>query len=132
WGEVQLRRIVELAGLQEGRDFVEQTALLGSEGSLRPDMQVFLPGDRTMIIDSKVPIQDLDELESADESSRKAMSLAIANKVMDYAKGLNKRDYSKLESAPNFVVMFIASESAFRMAVEGKVGLIEDVMNMNV
>jgi DNA recombination protein RmuC len=132
WGEVQLRRIVELAGLQEGRDFVEQTALAGSEGALRPDMQVFLPGGRTMIIDSKVPIQDLDEIETVNEDSRRGMSLAIANKVMDYAKGLNKRDYAKLESAPDFVVMFIASESAFRMAVEGKSGLIEDVMNLNV
>ncbi|MFM9872379.1 MAG: DNA recombination protein RmuC [Fimbriimonadaceae bacterium] len=132
WGEVQLRRIVELAGLQEGRDFVEQTALEGSEGALRPDMQVFLPGGRTMIIDSKVPIQDLDALEAADEDARKGMSLAISSRVMDYAKGLNKRDYAKLESAPDFVVMFIASESAFRMAVEGKSGLIEDAMNLNV
>jgi len=132
WGEVHLQRVVEMAGMKEKTDYVMQEALLGSEGSLRPDMQVFLPGGRTMIIDSKVPIQDLDELEGADADARKVLSQGIANKIYDYAKGLNKRDYSKLEAAPDFVVMFIASESAFRMAVEGRHGLLEDVMNMNV
>jgi len=132
WGEVHLQRVVEMAGMKEKTDYVMQEALLGSEGSLRPDMQVFLPGGRTMIIDSKVPIQDLEELEGADAEGRKVLSQGIANKIYDYAKGLNKRDYSKLEAAPDFVVMFIASESAFRMAVEGRHGLLEDVMNMNV
>ncbi|MBA4293508.1 hypothetical protein C0431_11135 [bacterium] len=132
WGEVQLKRIVELAGMQDKIDYVAQESLAGSEGAQRPDMQVFLPGGRTMIIDSKVPIQDLDEIEAVDEDGRKVLAQGIAAKVMDYAKGLNRRDYSKLESAPDFVVMFIASESAFRMAVEGRPGLIEDVMHLNV
>lgn len=132
WGEVQLKRIVELAGMQERIDYVAQESIAGTDGVQRPDMLVFLPGGRTMVIDSKVPIQDLEAMEAADEDGRKALSIAVANKVMEYAKSLNKKDYAKLESAPDFVVMFMASESAFRMAVEGRPGLIEDVMNLNV
>ncbi|MBS1711081.1 MAG: DNA recombination protein RmuC [Armatimonadetes bacterium] len=132
WGEVQLKRIVELAGMQERVDYVAQESIAGTDGVQRPDMQVFLPGGRTMVIDSKVPIQDLEAMEAADEDGRKALSMAVANKVMEYAKSLNKKDYAKLESAPDYVVMFMASESAFRMAVEGRPGLIEDVMNLNV
>lgn len=130
WGEVQLQRIVEMAGLQENLNYEIQKSL--GEGEGRPDMQILLPGGKRIFVDSKVPIQDLEHIEAMDEAGRKALSVGISNKVMDYAKGLNKRDYAKKEDSPDFVVMFIASESAFRMAVEGKPGLFEDAMNMNV
>jgi len=132
WGEVQLLRIVELSGMKDRVDFVTQEALGGSEGALRPDMQVFLPGGRRMIIDSKVPIQDLENLEGDSAESRKVLAQGIAAKVHEYAKGLQRRDYSQVDNAPDFVVMFIPSESAFRMALEGRPGLIEDAMGLNV
>jgi DNA recombination protein RmuC len=132
WGEVQLQRIVELAGMQDKVDFITQNSLDLGDGLYRPDMQVFLPGGRTMIIDAKVPVHDLDGMEAADEDGRKILAQGISNKVLDYAKGLHKRDYARLETAPDFVVMFIASESAFRMAMEGRPGLIEEAMHFNV
>lgn len=130
WGEVQLQRIVEMAGLKENLNYEIQKSI--GEGDGRPDMQILLPGGKRIFVDSKVPIQDLEQMEALDEAGRKALHVGISNKVMDYAKGLNKRDYAKKEDSPDFVVMFIASESAFRMAVEGKPGLFEDAMNMNV
>lgn len=131
WGEIQLERIVELAGMKERIDYVTQESSSATDGG-RPDMQVFLPGDRTMVIDSKVPIHDFDEVEASDPEARRAISVGVANKVAGYAKDLNKREYTRLEAAPDFVVMFIASESAFRMALEGRPALIEDTLHLNV
>lgn len=131
WGEIQLERIVELAGLQERVDYVTQQTVAATEGG-RPDMQVFLPGGRTLIIDSKVPIHDFNEVEASDPDARRAISVGVANKIVGYAKELKKREYTRLEEAPEFVVMFIASESAFRMALEGRPALIEDTLHLDV
>lgn len=131
WGEIQLERIVELAGLKERVDYITQEAMAGADGG-RPDMQVFLPGGRTMIIDSKVPIYDFDEVEASDQEARLALAVGVGNKVAGYAKDLNRRNYTGKYETPDFVVMFIASESAFRMALEGRPALIEDTLQHNV
>ncbi|MDI9636830.1 DNA recombination protein RmuC [Kamptonema cortianum] len=132
WGEVALRRIVEMAGLRDKVDFSTQESISTEEGKQRPDMTVYLPGDRVIVIDSKAPVQDLDRLEAEDEDERKQIANAHAASLLKYAKDLHKKEYSKIETAPDFTVMFIASESAFRMAIEGKPDLVEKAMEFNV
>ncbi len=133
WGEMVLERVVELAGLEEHYSFDQQSTSVSEDGSQRPDMIVELPGRRILIIDSKAPMRAyMDGLESPDEEMRATFFRAHAGKLFEHAKELKKRDYSKRDGAPDFTVMFIPSESAFRTAVESRPSLIEECMDCNV
>ncbi len=133
WGEMVLERVVEMAGLQEHYTFDQQSTSTDDDGSQRPDMIVSLPGKRVLIIDSKAPMRAyIDGLETQDEDMRGNYFRAHGGKLYDHAKELKRRDYSKREGAPDFTVMFIPSESAFRTAVESRPSLIEECMECNV
>ncbi len=133
WGEMVLERVVELAGLEEHYSFDQQSTSTDDEGSQRPDMIVNLPGGRTLIIDSKAPMRAyMEGLETQDEDGRATYFRAHGGKLYEHAKVLKRRDYSKREDAPDFTVMFVPSESAFRTAVEARPALIEECMECNV
>ncbi|HEX5712729.1 MAG TPA: DNA recombination protein RmuC [Solirubrobacterales bacterium] len=124
WGEVQLKRCVEIAGMTEHVDFEVQTTLHGDEGLLRPDAIVRLPAERRVVIDSKVPLDAyLEVLEAEDETSRKAELLRHARQVRDHITKLaSKRYQDQFDSGdtPDFVVCFMPSEAALHAAFEAE------------
>jgi DNA recombination protein RmuC len=122
WGEETLRRVVEAAGMSPHCDFTEQTR----EGDGKPDLVVRLPGDRVIIVDSKVPDLDfLNALELADPAKRADSLLTHANKLKAMIKTLAERDYpSQFPLALDHVVLFLPAESLFSAALEGDRDLI--------
>ncbi len=121
WGELQLRRVVELAGMSNYCDFDEQQTMRGDEGKrLRPDMQIHLPNQRQIVIDSKVPLEAyLKALEAADEETREAHLKAHARQVRSHVDIMHKREYQKhLDGAHDFVVLFIPGEVFYSAALE--------------
>jgi DNA recombination protein RmuC len=117
WGEETLRRVVEAAGLSSHCDFTEQA----QEGDGKPDLVVRLPGDRVIIVDSKVPDLDfLDSLSSADEGTRRAALQDHAAKLRNTIRQLADRDYPRhFANALDHVVLFLPAEALFSAALEG-------------
>ncbi len=127
WGELQLRRVVELAGMQEHCDFSEQVTV-GAEGArLRPDLVVHLPGGKTVIVDAKAPLSAyLDALDANDDTTRGALLDQHARQVRDHVTALSRKDYaSQFAEAPDFVVLFLPGEAFFSAACLRDAGLIE-------
>jgi DNA recombination protein RmuC len=121
WGEVQLKRVVELAGMVNHVDFVEQESVRDSEGkNLRPDMTVTLAGGRSIVVDSKVALSALLEaFETEDEAVRAERLLAHARQVKKHVDDLaSKKYWEQFASAPEFVVMFVPSEAFYQAAIE--------------
>ncbi len=121
WGEVQLRRVVELAGMVKYVDFEEQENVKDAEGrNLRPDMTVKLAGGRTIVVDSKVALSALLEaFETDDETVRAERLLAHARHVKKHVDDLSGKKYwEQFASAPEFVVMFVPSEAFYQSALE--------------
>ncbi|MCH2160373.1 MAG: DNA recombination protein RmuC [Phycisphaerales bacterium] len=122
WGELQLRNIVELAGMTERCDFHEQ-AMVDTTGSrLRPDMTIRVPGGGAIVVDSKVPMNKyLDSLEPGEESARAALLKQHAVAVESHVKDLADKAYwDEVEGAPPLVVMFMPIESAYIAALEAR------------
>ncbi len=128
WGEITLRRTVEAAGLSSHCDFSEQVSVEGEAGRLRPDLVVHLPGERTIVVDAKVPLQGfLDALEAADEPTRQQQLQRHAAAIRTHMKNLSAKAYwSQFDPSPDFVVLFIPGESFFSAALERDRTLIED------
>ena len=121
WGEVQLRRVVELAGMMNHVDFEEQETVRDGEGkNLRPDLTVKLAGGRTIVVDSKVALNALLEaFETDDEAVRAERLQAHARQVKKHVDDLaSKRYWEQFDSAPEFVVMFVPSEAFYQSALE--------------
>lgn len=127
WGEVQLRRVAEMAGMVEYCDFTQQDTLTDEDGRLRPDMIVRLPNDRCVVVDAKAPLQAfLEATECTDENERQACLARHARQVKDHLSKLGSKGYwSKLDESPEFVVMFLPGESFYSAALEQDPGLIE-------
>jgi DNA recombination protein RmuC len=134
WGEMQLRRVVELAGMDEHCDFTEQHAVAGSEGRLRPDLVVHLPGGRTVVVDAKAPLAAyLEAVEATDEAVRSARLADHARQVRDHVVALSRKSYwDELRPTPEFVVLFLPGESFFAAALEQDRELIERGAEKNV
>jgi len=130
WGELQLRRTVETAGMLEHCDFVEQSSTRDADGRLlRPDLVVKLPAGRQVIIDAKAPLQALlDSLdETLDEDARAAKLADFSRHVRDHVAKLNAKAYwQQFSPTPDFVVLFLPGESFYRAAVERDPGLLEN------
>jgi DNA recombination protein RmuC len=136
WGEIQLRRVVELAGMVEHCDFVEQPTTTDDEGRmLRPDVIVRLPGGKNLVIDSKVPLVAYLEAfrEDATEDERVAQLREHARHVREHVHRLGQKAYwRQLPSSPEFVVMFLPDETFLRAAVEQDPSLVELAVSNNV
>lgn len=134
WGEVQLRRVVELAGMVDRCDFTEQTRVDVEGGSLRPDLVVHLPGEKQVVVDSKVPLQAyLDAHQETDEATKQSRLAAHAADVRRHVRRLSEKGYAaQFESAPEFVVMFMPGEAFLFAALEKDPELIEFGATQNV
>jgi|TARA_B110000438_G_scaffold286026_1_gene316807 DNA recombination protein RmuC len=127
WGEVQLKRTVEFAGMVDHVDFVEQENATTDEGRLRPDLIVRLPNGGQVIVDAKTPLDGyLKALEAPDPETRKKELTRHARQIRDHIKKLGSKNYWKeFEPTPEFVVLFIPGEAFFSAALEEDPSLIE-------
>jgi len=134
WGEITLRRLVELAGMSSRCDFVEQTTVEGEDGRQRPDMLVQLPGDRQIVIDCKAALDGfLDAAAAPDEDNRRVCLQRHCQQVKSRARELSAKSYwSQFKRAPEYVVMFLPGEAFLYAAVEHDGSLIEDCLKNSV
>jgi len=134
WGEMTLRRVVEVAGMSPHCDFTEQADVETEEGRQRPDMVIHLPGRRSIVVDSKVPLTAyMDAAESSEASAREAALARHAQDVRKHVRALAQKAYwDQLPEAPDFVVLFLPGEAFFSAALEADRTLMEDAMRSRV
>jgi DNA recombination protein RmuC len=127
WGEVQLRRVCEMAGMLAYCDFYEQRTVDGEGGALRPDVVVRLPGGKDVVVDAKAPLGAyLDAIEAEDEAAREVHLDTYARHVREHVQKLSAKSYAaQFESSPEFVVMFLPGEVFYSAALERMPDLIE-------
>jgi DNA recombination protein RmuC len=127
WGEIQLRNVVEMAGMVSHCDFVEQSTIQTDDGALRPDMLVKLPGGKLVVVDSKVPLDAyLSMLESEDDGQREAHAHRHARQTREHIVKLASKGYQRqFDSTPEFVVMFVPSDGIYQAALAQDPSLIE-------
>ncbi|MEM7570944.1 MAG: DNA recombination protein RmuC, partial [Pseudomonadota bacterium] len=120
WGEHQLQNIMELCGMAEYVDFQTQVSVDGGEKRQLPDATIRLPGDRTIVVDAKASMSAyLDSLDATSDEEREALLADHARQVREHVKQLSsKRYWDALETAPDFVVLFLPNENLFSLAVE--------------
>ncbi|HEY5250535.1 MAG TPA: DNA recombination protein RmuC [Acidimicrobiales bacterium] len=134
WGEMQLRRVVEMAGMLEHCDFDEQVHTEGEEGRLRPDMVVHLPGAKRVVVDAKVPMQAfLDATDAVDDTSRKVHLVNHARQLRNHVDALSKKSYwQQFDDTPEFVIAFIPGDPLLSAALEHDSSLLEHAVGRHV
>lgn len=134
WGEMTLRRAVEVAGMSALCDFVEQASSASESGRMRPDLIVRLPGQRCVIVDSKAPLSAyLDAMSLDDPDARRARLVDHARSVRKHVESLAAKGYAEqLSEAPEFVVMYLPGEAFFHAAVGADPALIDDAAQRGV
>lgn len=127
WGEIQLRNVVEMAGMVAQCDFLEQASKATDEGRLMPDLVVKLPGGRHVVVDAKAPLGAyLEATEAADEDRRVACLQAHAKQLRRHMLRLSAKEYwRQFEPTPEFVVMFLPGEAFFSAALQQEPELVE-------
>jgi DNA recombination protein RmuC len=134
YGEVQLKRVVEMAGMLDHCDFVEQENRQTEDGRLRPDLIVKLPGGRNIVVDAKTPISAyLEAIETADESAQRLLTAQHARQCRNHVAALGRKAYwEQFAPTPEFVVMFIPGEVFFSAALQEDPTLLECGVNEKV
>jgi DNA recombination protein RmuC len=134
WGELQLRRVVELAGLVEHCDFVSQLTVTGDDGHLRPDLVVRLPGGRSVVVDAKVPMQAyLQAVETDDPHAEQAFLEAHGRAVAGHVEALRRRDYARhVRGSIDIVVLFVPGDAFLTAAHAARPTLFDDAVGRGV
>jgi DNA recombination protein RmuC len=127
WGEIQLRNVIEMAGMIEHCDFLEQSTIRSEDGALRPDVLVKLPGEKVIVVDSKVPLDAyLAHLEAQTDAERDVEIARHARQTRDHISKLASKGYqNQFDTTPDLVVMFVPSEGIYHAALAEDPGLIE-------
>jgi DNA recombination protein RmuC len=135
WGEMNLRRVVESAGMTPGRDFSEQVSVEGETGAkLRPDLVVHLPAGGDIVVDSKVSLSAyLEAHDAGDENERREKLKEHARRVRAHMEELASKEYARqFDRAPEFTVLFIPGDAFFSAAIEADPALFEDAIQRGV
>lgn len=134
WGEMQLRRVCEVAGMVDRCDFVEQSSFESDGGRLRPDVLVKLAGGKTIVVDAKAPLEAyLSVVEASDPDQRKAYLETYGRHIREHVTKLSQKAYwSQFDSSPEFVVMFLPGEALYSAALEQVPNLIEESVGQKV
>ncbi len=134
WGELTLRRVVELAGMVKHCDFSEQTQVDGDEGSIRPDMIIHLPEGRTLVVDVKTPLDAYLEATAAkDAKSREVALKRHARHVRERVRELSSKNYwSQFDGSPEFVILFVPGEQFLAAALDMEPNLNEEAIKQKV
>jgi DNA recombination protein RmuC len=127
WGEMQLRRVIELAGMLEHCDFVEQDSIATEQGLLRPDVLIRMPGGKTVVVDSKAPLEAYLEAIALDDDIARNLKLKDhARQVRNHITALGKKSYSDaFQTTPDYVVLFVPGEAFYTAAIDQDPALIE-------
>jgi DNA recombination protein RmuC len=134
WGEITLRRLVELAGMSEHCDFTEQLQIASEDGALRPDLVVHMPESRNLVVDVKAPLDAyLEALEAVTDDARQIAMKRHGQQVETRVRQLSSKNYwSQFEHSPEFVVLFLPGDQFLSAALAERPDLLETALKQNV